>query len=199
MNPTLGVPARFHHLSRNFLLDFFRAGFSMCGWILSKFLKFDHFFVLVNFSKSRIGRYHAVEGFHSPHQLFEFPAFRVDDPPHRYHERFYTKGCYLQGIFCKTFLSVACIGCKINQAILKRKGTTDVISVSASINKDELVGDIFICPKIAQKSAQKEKHSLKKEIKILTAHAILHLLGLDHEKKKAEWQKFWQKAEKVIK
>ena len=88
---------------------------------------------------------------------------------------------------------------KINQAILKRKGTTDVISVSASINKDELVGDIFICPKIAQKSAQKEKHSLKKEIKILTAHAILHLLGLDHEKKKTEWQKFWQKAEKVIK
>jgi len=43
-----------------------------------------------------------------------------------------------------------------------------------------LLGDVVLCPQVAQSQADSAGHSLKEELQLLTAHGILHLLGFDH-------------------
>lgn len=43
-----------------------------------------------------------------------------------------------------------------------------------------VLGDIVICPQVAQQQAQKAGHPLLDEMLLLTTHGILHLLGFDH-------------------
>ena len=49
---------------------------------------------------------------------------------------------------------------------------------------------IVLCPQVAQKQAVAAKHSELKEILILVAHSILHLLGYDHVEKEDEIEMF---------
>ena len=41
-----------------------------------------------------------------------------------------------------------------------------------------LLGDIVVCPQVAEAQAKTAGHSVLDEIKLLTAHGLLHLLGL---------------------
>lgn len=43
-----------------------------------------------------------------------------------------------------------------------------------------LLGDVVICPQVAQAQARRARHSVQEEIDLLCAHGILHLLGYDH-------------------
>jgi probable rRNA maturation factor len=43
-----------------------------------------------------------------------------------------------------------------------------------------LLGDIVLCPEVAQKQAVEAGHSTAQELAVLTTHGILHLLGYDH-------------------
>lgn len=43
-----------------------------------------------------------------------------------------------------------------------------------------LLGDIVLCPEVAQKQAATAGHSTAEELAVLTTHGILHLLGYDH-------------------
>jgi probable rRNA maturation factor len=52
------------------------------------------------------------------------------------------------------------------------------------------LGMIVLCPQVAQKQAVAAKHSELKEILILVAHSILHLLGYDHVEKEDEIDMF---------
>jgi len=52
------------------------------------------------------------------------------------------------------------------------------------------LGMIVLCPQVAQKQAVVAKHSELKEILILVAHSILHLLGYDHVEKEDEIEMF---------
>jgi probable rRNA maturation factor len=52
------------------------------------------------------------------------------------------------------------------------------------------LGMIVLCPQVAQKQAIAAKHSELKEILILVAHSILHLLGYDHVEKEDEVEMF---------
>jgi probable rRNA maturation factor len=44
------------------------------------------------------------------------------------------------------------------------------------------IGDIVINPHRAEEQAKEAGHTLKKEIRILLVHGIVHLMGMDHEK-----------------
>jgi len=44
-----------------------------------------------------------------------------------------------------------------------------------------LVGDVVICPSVAQRQAEEHGHALEAEIELLVAHGVLHLLDYDHE------------------
>lgn len=46
-----------------------------------------------------------------------------------------------------------------------------------------LLGDIVLCPEVAEKQGADAptKHSMDEELRLLTVHGVLHLLGYDHE------------------
>ena len=43
-----------------------------------------------------------------------------------------------------------------------------------------LLGDIVLCPDVAREQATEAGHSLMTELRLLTTHGLLHLLGFDH-------------------
>jgi probable rRNA maturation factor len=78
---------------------------------------------------------------------------------------------------------------KLHIELMDEPGSTDVLSVPM----DELtpgtpdrptpqgmLGDIAVCPQVAQVQAKSAGHSLQDEMLLLTTHGILHLLGYDH-------------------
>jgi probable rRNA maturation factor len=82
----------------------------------------------------------------------------------------------------------------LNEKWMGSKGPTDVLSFPM----DELkpgrgqdhepdddqpagyLGDIALCPQVAEQQAPAAGHSTSDEIDLLTVHGILHLLGYDH-------------------
>jgi probable rRNA maturation factor len=53
-----------------------------------------------------------------------------------------------------------------------------------------LLGDIVICPTVAQKQAVTAGHETINEILLLTTHGVLHLLGFDHTEPEEELEMF---------
>ena len=43
-----------------------------------------------------------------------------------------------------------------------------------------LLGDVVICPQVAEAQAEQAGHSTEQEIHVLLTHGMLHLLGFDH-------------------
>lgn len=43
-----------------------------------------------------------------------------------------------------------------------------------------LLGDVVLCPQVAEAQAKSAGHSLLDELLLLTTHGMLHLLGFDH-------------------
>lgn len=43
-----------------------------------------------------------------------------------------------------------------------------------------LLGDVVICPQVAEMQAEAAGHSLQQEVSVLLTHGMLHLLGFDH-------------------
>ncbi len=48
------------------------------------------------------------------------------------------------------------------------------------------LGDIVICESVAKEQAEKNGHSLKREVCFLSLHGFLHVLGFDHENDEEE-------------
>ena len=62
----------------------------------------------------------------------------------------------------------------------------------------KILGDIVISMEKAVEQAQRFGHSLEREVGYLTAHAMLHLLGYDHEKGGIEKVRMREKEEQVM-
>jgi probable rRNA maturation factor len=78
-------------------------------------------------------------------------------------------------------------------------GPTDVLSfpmdeLRPGTEEDEtppgLLGDIVLCPQVAQAQAETAGHSTLDELLLLTTHGILHLLGFDHAEPAEEKEMF---------
>ncbi len=52
------------------------------------------------------------------------------------------------------------------------------------------LGDVVVCPQVAQRQARTAGHSASEEMLLLTAHGILHLLGYDHAEPEEEQEMF---------
>lgn len=113
----------------------------------------------------------------------------------------------------KTIVDLAIVGNsesrKLNKKYRGKDKPTDVLSFSFTENDLKLsqklpflfLGNIVLCLPVAEKHAKKERISVKEKLAKLTIHGLLHLLGYDHEKSKAERAKMerlekilWQKA-----
>ncbi len=53
-----------------------------------------------------------------------------------------------------------------------------------------LLGDVVLCPQVAEGQAETAGHSTLEELQLLTAHGILHLLGFDHAEPDEEKEMF---------
>lgn len=53
-----------------------------------------------------------------------------------------------------------------------------------------LLGDIVLCPQVAQGQAETAGHSTLEELLLLTTHGVLHLLGFDHAEPGEEREMF---------
>jgi len=92
----------------------------------------------------------------------------------------------------------------LNERFLGREGPTDVLAfpmddelIESGRQPDQggrgpgspaepsdapiLVGDVVICPKVAQRQAREHVVAVDDEIALLVVHGVLHLLGFDHE------------------
>lgn len=87
----------------------------------------------------------------------------------------------------------------LHERWLDLEGPTDVMSFpmdelrpgsEASPTEAGILGDIVICPEVAQAQAARAGHSSAEEMLLLTVHGILHLLGYDHVEKEEEKEMF---------
>ena len=53
-----------------------------------------------------------------------------------------------------------------------------------------LLGDVVLCPEVAEKQAVEANHSTADELHMLTVHGVLHLLGYDHGEPDEEREMF---------
>jgi probable rRNA maturation factor len=53
-----------------------------------------------------------------------------------------------------------------------------------------LLGDVVLCPQVAEKQAKEAGHSTADELHLLCTHGILHLLGYDHAEPDEEKEMF---------
>ncbi|MEN9603840.1 MAG: hypothetical protein RLZZ06_143 [Actinomycetota bacterium] len=82
---------------------------------------------------------------------------------------------------------------------MDEQGPTDVLSFpmdelrpgnELELSAPGLLGDIVVCPQVAEKQAVTAGHEAINEILLLTTHGILHLLGYDHAEPEEEKEMF---------
>jgi probable rRNA maturation factor len=61
-----------------------------------------------------------------------------------------------------------------------------------------LLGDIVLCPQVAETQAAAAKHSTMDELVMLTTHGLLHLLGFDHADTDEEREMFGLQKDLIV-
>ena len=102
-------------------------------------------------------------------------------------------------------ISVAFVGsemmARLNRQFLSRDGPTDVISFGLTRHRDALpaVGDIYICPRVAERNAKSVGIPLAEELARLVVHGTLHVLGYDHpEGERRTSSAMWKRQERIL-
>jgi probable rRNA maturation factor len=78
---------------------------------------------------------------------------------------------------------------ELNEHWMEKAGPTDVLAFPMDelrpglVNEDPeegVLGDLVLCPAVAERQAREAGHATEDEVDLLTVHGILHLLGYDH-------------------
>jgi probable rRNA maturation factor len=75
---------------------------------------------------------------------------------------------------------------QLNQKHLGHDGPTDVLAFPIDEPGESppagpaILGDVVLCPAVAQRQARDRGVTEHSELQLLTVHGILHLLGMDH-------------------
>jgi probable rRNA maturation factor len=86
---------------------------------------------------------------------------------------------------------------------LNLRGSRGVAHTSGngSAGKDDedemptLLGDVVLCPEVAERQGQEAGHGTSAELELLTTHGVLHLLGYDHGEPEQHAEMFGLQAE----
>jgi probable rRNA maturation factor len=93
---------------------------------------------------------------------------------------------------------------ELNQRWMEKQGPTDVLAFPMDelrpglVNEEPeegVLGDLVLCPEVAERQAGAAGHSTTAEIELLTVHGILHLLGYDHAEPEEHQEMFGLQAE----
>ena len=80
-----------------------------------------------------------------------------------------------------------------NESPAKRKGV-----VRGAARAGLYLGDIAIAPGVARKNARRLDHEFDDELRILTLHGVLHLMGYDHETDNGEMDRREQRLRREL-
>jgi probable rRNA maturation factor len=78
---------------------------------------------------------------------------------------------------------------ELNEKWMEKSGPTDVLAFPmdelrpGEVNEEPeegMLGDLVVCPAVAERQANEAGHPPAEEIDLLAVHGILHLLGYDH-------------------
>jgi probable rRNA maturation factor len=98
-----------------------------------------------------------------------------------------------QGVSGEVEVSLHFVGApaiaELHERYLGLPGPTDVLSfpieddplAAPGAGAPRLLGDIVVCPSVAQANAAAHGVGLDDELALLVVHGLLHLLGMDHE------------------
>ena len=87
----------------------------------------------------------------------------------------------------------------LNRRAFGKDRTTDVIGYSLRDHKT-LVGDVYVCPAAARRSARDLNISPREELARLVVHGTLHVLGYDHPEGKSRIDSsMWRLQEQYLK
>ncbi len=105
----------------------------------------------------------------------------------------------------EALISVAFVGAttisRLNRDYLSRSGPTDVIAfgLERGGSSTPVIGDIYICPRVAEQNARRLGIPVKRELARLIVHGTLHVLGLDHpEDDTRASSAMWRKQERIL-
>lgn len=90
---------------------------------------------------------------------------------------------------------------RINLQHLGRRGATDVIAFAfAPVSRgDAVIGDVYIAPEVARRSARELKISEREELVRLVVHGTLHVLGFDHPEGESRTRsEMWKRQERIV-
>ncbi len=76
---------------------------------------------------------------------------------------------------------------KLNRDFRGNDQPTDVLSFAAG--QPDYLGDIVVSVDTASRQAKRRGSNLKRELKVLSLHGFLHLLGYDHETDEGEMRR----------
>ncbi len=91
----------------------------------------------------------------------------------------------------------------LHEQYMGESGPTDVLAfpmddlrpvADQDSDETELLGDVVLCPTIAEAQARNAGHDTAAELRLLCAHGILHLLGYDHHDPDEEREMFGLQA-----
>jgi probable rRNA maturation factor len=86
---------------------------------------------------------------------------------------------------------------------MDKAGPTDVLAFPMDelrpglVNEEPeegVLGDLVLCPTVAERQAKDAGHSTQDEVDLLTVHGILHLLGYDHAEPEEHTEMFGLQA-----
>jgi len=102
-------------------------------------------------------------------------------------------------------ISIAFVGretmTRLNKEFLSRDGPTDVISfgLARTSKSFPVIGDIYICPRVAERNAKDLGISAAEEMQRLVVHGTLHILGHDHpEGEGRTTSAMWKRQERIL-
>jgi probable rRNA maturation factor len=84
----------------------------------------------------------------------------------------------------------------LNETHLGTTGPTDVLAFpidepgETPPDVPAILGDVVLCPAVAHEQAPRFERSPHEELRLLTVHGILHLLGMDHADPEEEREMF---------
>jgi probable rRNA maturation factor len=98
-----------------------------------------------------------------------------------------------------TFMATRAIRA-LNRRHLKRDRDTDVISFGFQQGgrNASLVGDIYIAPDVARRTARENGVTVTEELTRLVVHGTLHAVGHDHPERDREKSAMWKRQESLV-
>ncbi len=85
---------------------------------------------------------------------------------------------------------------QLNAVHMGQEGPTDVLAFpidepgESPPDVPAVLGDVVLCPEVAAEQAPRFDRSAHEELRLLTVHGLLHLLGMDHAAPEEEREMF---------